>query len=83
MDIPTEVTRWDGRTYGISIALSKCFCYMARGDTTEHALLRKNMCLEIYFPYYLLEFTIFAVDHDPNASLSCTYMETAELQAQL
>ena len=24
-------------------------------------------------PYYLLEFTIFTVDHDPNASLSCTF----------
>ena len=24
-------------------------------------------------PYYLLEFTTFAVDHDPNASLSCTF----------
>ena len=52
------------------------FCYMARAGTTKHL----NMLFggKIYVwryvsPYYLLEFTTFADDHDPNASLSCAF----------
>ena len=69
---PTEVTRWDGRTYhGISIAL--------RADTTEHLnmLFFRKICVWRYAsPYYLLDwvhYCTFAVDQDPNASLSCTF----------
>ena len=55
MDAPTEVTRWDGRTYcGISIALSITFKLMLYGEgrhhwTFEYALLEKNMHLEVCF----------------------------------
>ena len=46
------------------------FCYMARAGTTEHL----NMLFFGYVSqYYLLEFTTFAVGHDPNASLSCAF----------
>ena len=31
------------------------------------------MRLDVCSPYYLLEFTIFSVDHDPNASISCAF----------
>ena len=48
------------------------FCYMARASTTEHLnmLFFGKICVS---PYYLLETLTFAVDHDPNASLSCTF----------
>ena len=60
MDAPTEVTRWDGRTY--------------RGISILNMLFFRKICVWRYVsPYYLLEFTTFAVDHDPNASLSCTF----------
>ena len=51
------------------------FCYMARAATTEHLnMLFGKICVWRYVsPYYLLEFTTFAVDHDPNASLSCAF----------
>ena len=51
------------------------FCYMARAGTTEHLnMLFGKICVWRYVsPYYLLEFTTFAVDHDPNASLSCAF----------
>ena len=47
------------------------FCYMARPGTTEH--LNMLFIWRYVSPYYLLEFTTFAVDHDPNASLSCAF----------
>ena len=47
------------------------FCYMARAGTTEH--LNMFFGWRYVSPYYLLEFTTFAVDHDPNASLSCAF----------
>ena len=49
---------------------------MARAGTTEHLnmLFFGKICVWRYVsPYYLLEFTIFAVDHNPNASLSCAF----------
>ena len=52
------------------------FCYVARAGTTEHlnTLFFGKICVWSYVsPYYLLEFTTFAVDHDPNASLSCAF----------
>ena len=52
------------------------FCYMARAGTTEHLnmLFFGKICVWRYVSlYYLLEITTFAVDHDPNASLSCTF----------
>ena len=52
------------------------FCYMARAGTTEHLnmLFFGKICVWRYVsPYYLLEFTTFAVDHDPNASLPCAF----------
>ena len=52
------------------------FCYMARAGTTEHLnmLFFGKICVWRYVsPYYLLEFTTFAVDHDPNTSLSCVF----------
>ena len=69
LDAPTEVTRWHGRTYRVI-----AFVNMARAGATEHL----NMLFPKYAfggvsPCYLLEFTTFAVDHDPNASLSCTF----------
>ena len=74
MDAPTEVTRWDGRTYrGISIALSIAFVIwwgQAPLNIWICSSSEKYARLEVC---YLLEFTTFAVDHDPNASLSCTF----------
>ena len=71
MDALTKVTRWEGRTYrGISIAF---LINMARTGTTEHLnmLFFRKICIWRYVsPYYLLEFATFAVDHDPNTSLS-------------
>ena len=53
------------------------FCYMAKAGTTEHLnmlFFGKKICIWRYVsPYYLLDFTTFAVDHDPNASLSCAF----------
>ena len=52
------------------------FCYIARAGTTEHLsmVFFGKICVWRYVSqYYLLEFTIFAVDHDPNASLSCAF----------
>ena len=75
MDVPTEVTRWNGRTYrGIKHRSKHRFCYMARAGTNEHwnMLFFGKICIWRYVsPYYLLKFTTVAVDHDPNASLSC------------
>ena len=52
-------------------------CHMARAGTSEHLnmlFFGKKICVWRYVsPYYLLEFTTFAVDHDPNASFSYTW----------
>ena len=82
MDAPSEVTRCNGRSYrGISITFVILYDENRHHWTFEHALLQKNMYWSYVSPYYLLEFTTFAVDHEPNASLSCAF--TTELQAQL
>ena len=50
---------------------------MVRAGTTEHLnmLFFGKICVWRYVSlYYLLEFTTFAVDHDPNASLSCAFI---------
>ena len=50
------------------------FCYMARAGTTEHLnmLFCGKMCVwRCVSPYYLLEFNTFAVDLDPDTSISC------------
>ena len=52
------------------------FCYMARAGTTKHLnmlFFGKIYVWRYVSPFYLLEFTTFAVDHDPNASLSCAF----------
>ena len=63
------------------------FCHMARAGTTEHLnmLFFRKICVWRYVsPYYLLEFTTFAVDHDPKRLTSMRFhMETAEVQARL
>ena len=52
------------------------FCCMARAGTTEHLnmLFFGKYAFGGMFPRTIcFEFTTFAVDHDPNASLSCPF----------
>ena len=52
------------------------FCYVARVGSTEHLNMLYFGKIHVWryvSPYYLLEFTNVAVDHDPNASLSCAF----------
>ena len=65
---------WENLCWHEQCALSIAFVIW-RGQTPhwifEHALLQKKYAY--VSPYYWLEITTFAVDHDPNASLSCTF----------
>ena len=69
-------TRWDGNLSWHKYCSKHRFCCMARAGTTKHLnmlFFGKSMHLEVLyvFPYVLVEFTTFAIDHDPNTSLSC------------
>ena len=83
MDAPIEVTRWDARTYRGKASL------LSYGEgrhhwTFEHALLWKNMLLEVCLPVLFVWVHYFRCWSHMTKRLTFMrfHMETAELQAQ-